>query len=334
MKRDDQRRKNWIVFSGLLAAILLALFLGLKRSEFFLLVLLAFNAAVPIALAATGEIINERAGLVNVGIEGIIALAALVAVYAAEAFGNGWLGLAGGMAFGAFIGAAFGVAATYGRGIQIIAGFGFNILALGIVAFLLFTLWNTPGFHLLSPESLRLPKIALPSGSLSWMVPAAILIAVLAHVVLHQTKLGSHIRAAGYNPFVTDTAGIDVYKLRILACMAGGALAGIAGAYLSLDYLGTVTKNVSQGRGFIAIACIVFSGLNIFLAIGVAFLFGLVEAMSLWFQNAPWAKDFVQNGGGFFFLSLPYLAVVAALVLFPKGETLSKAVGETYRRSE
>lgn len=335
MSAPRSKAPVWVLFAGLLAALLVALLaMGLAPREVAVIVLLALNAAVPIALAATGEVITERSGLANVGIEGIIIVGAVSAVWVAEALGSGWLGLAGGAAFGALLGALFGLAATYGRGVQIIGGFGLNMVALGLVAFALFALWKTPGFHMLAPDTLKLPRLALPIGTLSWLVPATVLIALITHLTLFRTRWGAHVRAAGYNPFVTDTAGIDVYRLRTVACMIGGALAGLAGAYLALDYIGSVAKNVSHGRGFIALACIVFSGLNIALAIAVAVLFGLVEAMALWLQNAPWAKGFVQAGGGFALLALPYVSVLLVLAFFPRGEALSKSIGETYRRNE
>ena len=133
---------------------------------------------------------------------------------------------------------------------------------------------------------------------------------------------------------VKDASGIDVYRIRIIACTVGGALVGLGGSYLSLDYLGVVTKDVAQGRGFIALACLVLSGLDLFLAVEVAFIFGLSEGIALWLHNVPWAKQFVVHGGGYFFLMIPYLAVLAALIAFPRVEGLSKMIGETYRRCE
>jgi len=334
MNRLPDRVQNRLILLGVAAVTLTGLWLTLNPSAFANLIILALNAAVPIALAATGEIINERGGLVNVGVEGVIIAGAFSAVYAAEQSGNPYGGLAGGVATGALIGGAFAYVATHGRGVQVIAGFGVNMIALGLVALLLLMIWTTPGFHLLTSDALRVPRLRTPWGGISWLVPVTLLVAALTHVCIDQTRFGSRLRAAGYNPFVTDAAGIDVYRLRILACTIGGALAGLAGAYLSLDYLGSVTKNVAQGRGFIALACLVFSGLDVFLAVGIALLFGLAEGLSLWLQNVPWAKEFVQRGGGFLFLTLPYVSVLVALLAFPRLETLSKAVGETYRRSE
>jgi simple sugar transport system permease protein len=325
--------QRWALWLAVTAVALAVIFATMEAGSAALIIVLSLNAMVPIALVATGEIINQRAGLVNVGIEGIVSLAALMAIYGAEMFGSGYMGVACGMLTGLIVGFGFGAGATYGHGSQVIAGFGFNILVLGLVAVLILAFWGTPGFHLLSDPDLRLPRLITPWGPVSWLIPITLVIAVAAHFMIFQTRLGAHIRAAGFNPFVTDAAGLDVYRLRVGCCATGGALAGLAGAYLSLDFLDVVTKNMSQGRGFIALACIVFSGLGIALAVQVAFLFGLVQALSLFLQNAPFAKPFAQAGGSYLLLALPYAAVLIALFVSPRTDIVSKVVGQTYRRS-
>jgi simple sugar transport system permease protein len=173
-----------------------------------------------------------------------------------------------------------------------------------------------------------------PWGTVSWMYLLTFIAAIVAWVLLHWTRFGMHLHASGNNPFVTDANGIDVYWVRVKACTLGGMLAGLAGGFLALDYLGGVTKDISQGRGFMALACIVFSALDIPLALGIAFVFGLTEAISLWIQNAVWAKAFVTAGGNSFLLAIPYLSVIIALSLFPGFERLSKMIGENYWRDQ
>jgi simple sugar transport system permease protein len=323
-----------MILGGLIGVILFVLALILDSIEFFGLLLLALNAMIPIALTATGEILNERGGLVNVGIEGILIIGAFVSVYAAEMGGSFIIGIVGGVVIGAIVAFLFSLIATYGRGIQLIAGFGINIMALGFVALFLFTIWKTPGFHILGSDQLRIPRLQTSVGSISWIFFATVGIVILAYLTVENTRFGMRLKASGYNPFVTDASGIDVYKIRIVACTIGGALVGFGGCYLSLDYLGVVTRDVAQGRGFIALACLVFSGLDFLLAIEVAFIFGLSEGIALWLHNLPWAKQFVVHGGGYFFLMIPYLAVLVTLIAFPRAERLSKMIGETYRRRE
>jgi ABC-type uncharacterized transport system permease subunit len=333
-KRSRASKKNEkIVIGSLIAGILLLLFLITTPGEFIGLFLLGLNAMVPIALAATGEILNERGGLANIGIEGIIIISSFAAVWAAEISQSAMFGLAGGVIVGAAIAFVFAIVATYGAGTQLIAGFGINLVALGFVAFFLFTIWHTPGYHMLSSDAMRIHRLQTNAGSISWIFVFMVGAAILIYLIIENTRFGMRLKASGYNPFVADASGIDVYKIQIAACTIGGSLVGLAGSYLSLDYLGVVTRDVSQGRGFIALACVVFSGLDFFLAIEVAFIFGLSEGIGLWLQNLPAAKQFVVHGGGYFFLMIPYVAVLAALIAFPRYERLSKMIGETYRRS-
>jgi len=328
------KKNEKVIITLFIVFLVLVLSLVTRPEEFLGLLILGLNAMVPIGMAAVGEILNERGGQANIGIEGIIIISAFFAVYVAEASGSFLAGICGGVFIGGFIAFVFALVATYGRGNQLIAGFGINMIALGFVAYFLFTIWNTPGFHILSSEELRIPKFLTALGSISWIFWAMIVIAVVVYFVMENTRFGMRLKAAGYNPFVADASGIDVYKIRIAACTVGGAIVGLAGSYLSLDYLGVVTRDVAQGRGFIALACLVFSGLDFFLAIEVAFIFGLSEGVGLWLQNLPAAKPFVVHGGGYFFLMIPYVAVLFTLIVFPRRERLSKMIGETYKRSE
>jgi len=325
--------KTLLLFSALVAVSLLIAVL-MEWSAAAVLIVLGLNAMVPIALAATGEIINERGGLANVGIEGILILSAFVAVFLAEVSGNYYAGIIGAGLFGALLGMAFGLLTTYGRGTQIIAGFGLNLTAIAAVSLLLILVWGAAGHHVVLNSDLRGPVFNIGYGAISWFVPASIVLAILAIWLLDETRLGMRLKASGYNPFVTDVAGCNTYRLRTIGATIGGAFAGLGGGYLSLDFLGVVTRDISQGRGFIALAALVFAGLGVPRAVLVCFLFGLTEGISLWLQNAPWAKSFIIGGGNFFLLMIPYLAVLIALIAFPQAGNLSRLIGVTYRRDQ
>lgn len=326
--------RNRLILAVVIVVLLAGIGLTLGGSALATITLLGVAAMTPIGLAAIGEIINERGGLVNIGIEGIMVVAGLTSIMAAEAAGNAYLALVAAMATGAVIAFVFALISTHGRGSQIIAGLGLNLVALGIVALGLLQYWGTPGFHMLQGDELRPHRILTPFGPISWLYFLTFIVGFLAWFMLNQTRFGMHIQASGNNPFVADANGIDVYRVRIKACVIGGMLAGLAGGFLALDYLGGVTKDVSQGRGFMALACIVFGALDIPLVLGIAFVFGLTEAVALWAQNAPWAKDFVNAGGNSFLLMIPYLAVIVALAMFPGFERLSKMIGENYWRGQ
>ncbi len=244
----------------------------------------SLHAMVPITLTATGEVIGESAGLFNIGLEGIILLSAMTGALGAEAGGPA-VGLLVGLGTGLVMGLVFGWVCTYFKGIQLIAGVGINLFAAGLVTFWLIHL-GVPGHHAVAAES-QMVNISTPYGDFSPMIFVAITLPVLIYILLFRTKLGLKIRAVGENPQAADVAGIKIHLLRLLSTAAGASLAGLAGAYISIDWLGSVTKEISAGRGFIALATVVFSGLNPLLALLGGFIFGFFENLAVWVATMP-----------------------------------------------
>ncbi len=281
---------------------------------------ISLHAMVPITLAAIGETIEESAGLFNIGLEGILLLGALAGAIGAEASGSATMGLMAGIATGGLIGLLFGVLSTTLRGSQLITGVGINMFALGFVALML-TLLGAPGFHSV-PRAVQVPLIPLGIGNLSPMVLVTVFLAVVVWWVLRRTQLGLWIRAVGENPAAADVAGLRVNTLRLGTAIAAGMLAGLAGAYLSVDWFGAVTKEITAGRGFIALATVVFSGLNPLLALLGGFIFGLFDGLATWISTYPAIKKIIPWQ---FVAMAPYiitlLVVAGAIgrVRFPKG---------------
>ncbi|MCK4963015.1 MAG: ABC transporter permease, partial [Anaerolineales bacterium] len=244
----------------------------------------SLHAMVPITLTATGEVIGESAGLFNIGLEGIILLSAMTGALGAEAGGPA-VGLLVGLGTGLVMGLVFGWVCTYFKGVQLIAGVGINLFAAGLVTFWLIHL-GVPGHHAVAAES-QMVNISTPYGDFSPMIFVAITLPVLIYILLFRTKLGLKIRAVGENPQAADVAGIKINLLRLLSTAAGASLAGLAGAYISIDWLGSVTKEISAGRGFIALATVVFSGLNPLLALLGGFIFGFFENLAVWVATMP-----------------------------------------------
>jgi len=241
-------------------------------------------AMVPITLTGTGEVIGESSGLFNIGLEGIILLGAMTGALGAEA-GGPIVGLLIGAGTGLAIGLIFGLVCTYFRGVQLIAGVGINLFAAGLVTFWLIHL-GVPGHHAV-PEASRMVAISTPLGDFSPMIIVAFVLPVLACILLFRTKLGLKIRAVGENPQAADVAGINIHLLRCLSTAAGASLAGLAGAYISIDWIGSVTKEISAGRGFIALATVVFSGLNPLLVLLGGFIFGFFDNLAVWVSTMP-----------------------------------------------
>lgn len=244
----------------------------------------SLHAMVPVTLTASGEVIGESAGLFNIGLEGIILLSAMTGALGAEAGGPA-VGLLVGLGTGFVIGLIFGWVCTYFKGVQLIAGVGINLFAAGLVTFWLIHL-GVPGHHAVAAEH-QLVNFTTPVGSFSPMIFVAIAVPVLIYILLFRTKLGLKIRAVGENPQAADVAGVKVHLLRLLSTSAGASLAGLAGAYISIDWLGSVTKEISAGRGFIALATVVFSGLNPLLVLLGGFIFGFFDNLAVWIATMP-----------------------------------------------
>jgi simple sugar transport system permease protein len=289
-------------------------------------------AMTPLALAAIGECLNEQAGTVNVGLEGIFLITAVFGVYWAEIFHSGLIGLLLGSATGALIGLLFGVICVYGKANQVIAGMGLNIFALGLGPFLLMSIWAFPGIHVF-PRELMFQPIGLRIGgeyyALSPVTIAAIVIALLAYVLLKRTLLGIRIKATGENPIAVDVAGVSVARIRIMICMIGGALAGLGGAFMPLGWFGGVVKEISSGRGFIALAAVVFAGLNPLLALAAAFIFGFSEGIAFSVVVTPGVKEIVP----FYFVEMtPYAVTLIILTAAIGGKKFPRALGKPYVR--
>jgi simple sugar transport system permease protein len=305
----------------------------------------SLHAMVPITLTASGEVIGQSAGLFNIGLEGIILVSAMTGALGAEAAGPA-VGLMVGLGTGFVIGLIFGGVCTYFKGVQLIAGVGINLFAAGLVAFWLIHL-GVPGHHAVAAENQlvniatpygdfspmilqnQLVNIATPYGDFSPMILLAIALPVFIYILLFRTKLGLKIRAVGENPQAADVTGIKIHRLRLLATAAGASLAGLAGAYLSIDWLGSVTKEISAGRGFIALATVVFSGLNPLLALLGGFIFGFFDNLAVWVATMPAVKKFIPWQ---FIAMAPYavtLLVVAGVIGRAK---FPAAMGIPYQR--
>ncbi|MEK9743651.1 MAG: ABC transporter permease [Gammaproteobacteria bacterium] len=273
---------------------------------------ISLHAMVPITLAAIGESIEESAGLFNIGLEGILLLSALTGALGAQASGSALVGLMTGMITGGMIGLLFGFISTTLRGSQLISGVGINLFALGFVALML-TVMGAPGFHSVARE-VQVTLIPLGVGNLSPLVIVTVVLAVGTWWLLRRTQLGIWLRAVGENPAAADVAGLKVNAIRLGAAIAAGVLAGLAGAYLSVDWFGAVTKEITAGRGFIALAIVVFSGLNPLLALLGGFIFGFFDGLATWVATYPGIKDVIPWQ---FVAMAPYvvtLAVVAGAI--------------------
>ena len=288
---------------------------------------ISLHAMVPITLAAIGETIEESAGLFNIGLEGMMLISALTGALGAEYTGSAVGGLLVGLSTGALLGLVFGVINTYWKGDQLITGVGINLLALGFVAFMLVNL-GAPGFHIV-PRDVQIKLIPLGVGAVSPLVFVTVAMAFVVYWLLHRTQLGIRIKAVGENPAAADVAGISVNAVRLGTAIAAGALIGLAGAYLSVDWFGAVTKEISAGRGFIALATVVFSGLNPLLALLGGFIFGFFDGFATWVATYPKIKEIIPWQ---FVAMAPYIVTLLVVAGVIGRVRFPKALGTPYLR--
>lgn len=286
---------------------------------------IALHAMVPITLTAVGEIVGETAGLFNIGLEGILLLSAFAGVLGAG-YAGPLVGLLVGMGTGMAVGLIFSVIATYWKGNQMIIGIGVNLFAVGAVAYTMVVL-GQPGYRLLSFEN-RLPMIRTPAGGLSPVIFVALVVPFVVYWFLRRTRAGLILKAAGEAPEAADVAGINVNRVRLLATTFGGMLAGLAGAYMSVSWIGSATKELSAGRGFIALAIVVFSGLNPMLALVGGIIYGVFQSLAIWIKNTPGITFLPWQ----VFDMLPYVVTLLVVAGAIGRVRFPKALGEPYKR--
>ncbi len=264
--------------------------------------LLAFLAltlvkAAPLVFAALAGVICERSGVLNIALEGALTVGAFSAVCVSGATGNPVLGAAAGVVAGALLCAVLGVAATRFGVDQIVAGTGLNIMASGATAFGLVIVFGSPGA---SPE-----VHALGTGGEIALTLIAIACAIGLQLGLDRTPWGLRLRACGENPKAVASAGVDPRRVRLFATILGGALAGLGGVYLALAELDLYSDGMTAGRGFIALAAVIFGRWTPLGAAAAALAFGALSALQFVLQRAGIPSELMQ--------ALPYLAALAAL---------------------
>lgn len=262
------------------------------------LIWLSLVKATPILAAAIGGVISERSGVVNIALEGMMASGAFTAVVASYYTGNPYLAFAIGMLAGAFIGWILGEIATRFKVDQIVAGIGLNILCLGGAAYGLMLLFGQPGAS---------PQVHAFGRGYIALVWIALLGAILVHALIYATPWGLRLRACGENPKALRAANIDPLRMRVLAVTLSGLCAGFAGAFLSVGELNLYSDGMTAGRGFIALAAIIFGRWTPLGAAAAAIVFGVFEALQFILQGRiPWLPtDLMQ--------ALPYIAALIAL---------------------
>lgn len=275
----------------------------------------AVRLGIPLALAALGETVSERSGVINIGLEGSIIAGALGGALGALTFGSAGLGVVAGAGAGLLGAVVFAVFAVALGADQIITGTAVTIGGLGMTGAIYQARFGVTGTELSLPTlaSVRVPVLAdipVVGSALFDQAPTAYLAYLAAPALwyfLFRTPLGLELRAVGEAPDAAQAAGVRVLRVRFLATLFGGTLAGVAGAHLALAHAGTFAQNMSAGRGFIAIAVVVLGRWNPLLVLFAALFFGAASALQFFLQAL--GLDLAYQ----IFLALPYLLTLAAL---------------------
>jgi simple sugar transport system permease protein len=279
------------------------------------------RAFVPLFLATLGGLFNERSGIVNIGIDGMMIFGTWFGAWGSLRFGP-VAGLLIATLSGTLVALIHAVATVTFRVDQIVSGVAINILALGVPRFLSIVAFGE-GQEAQSPAVRSLPKIDLPGlGEISPVVPLTIVLGVVAWWVFNRTVLGLRLRSAGENPRAAESLGVRVVTMRYAGVLISGAFAGLAGGYLSVELVGQYTEGMNQGRGFIALAALILGNWS---AIGVVFsclLFAWTEALTVYLR-----VDWINNA---FIASLPYIVTLVVLAVFSRRVRPPKAVGQAY----
>jgi len=296
----------------------------------------------PILFAALCGVLSENAGVVNIGLDGIMRFGAFFGLLGAFFSHSPWIGLLLGIAIGCLVGALHAFITIRWNGDQTVAGTAINVIAVGLMTYLLEFVFSTTGYspqlqnyfgaqayrvHL--PFLARIPLIGAFSN-LSFMIWLGFICAILMHVLLYHTVLGLRIRTCGENPKAATTLGINVFRVRWFAVVAGAALAGIGGAALSISSFSGFSDSMPNGVGFIGLAAMIFGKWTPFGALGAALLFGTGQIA----QSIIAVTGIAPKLAPGLTLILPYVLTLAVLAGFVGRSIAPAADGLPYYKEQ
>jgi simple sugar transport system permease protein len=287
--------------------------------------------ATPLAYAALGGIFSERSGVVNIGLEGMMLMGAFFGIWGAAWSGSWVVGLLVAMAAGGLTALVHAVFAVHLRADQIVTGTAINFLALGITGYLFIDIYGENG----TPSSISMvPNVNIPAvenwsyigpaiGQLNLMTWLVFGLLVLTEATLFRTAIGLRIRAVGEHPLAADTVGIPVFRLRYGAVVLSGMLAALGGAYLSIGFVGSFAQNMTAGRGFIALAAVIFGKWRPYGAFAACLLFGFASGVADRLQSVAGVSVNLLS-------TLPYVLTLIALVGLVGRSRAPAADGQPY----
>ncbi len=278
------------------------------------LILMTFRLAVPIALASIGVSITERAGVINLGVEGIMLLGALGGVLGAHIFSSAAMGILSALFFGLITGGLYAFCVLYYKANQSVIGIGLNALASGLAAVTIKAVWDQEGMsgtvaqlgRFSIPFLSEIPLIGAFFRDQSPFILMTLVLALLSSWILWKSKAGLRLQAIGEHPMAAATAGINVTLYRTCAILAGSALAALGGAYLSIVHSNIFVANMVAGRGFMAIAANILGGWSPVGSLLASLLFACTQALRFQFSSGQIPDQLSQL--------VPYLITLLVLI--------------------
>jgi len=271
--------------------------------------------ATPLLLAAIGGLFSERAGVINIALEGLMLAGAFTSAVVTHYARDPWIGLLAGILAGMFVASIHAVACIRFDANQVVTGTAINILMLGVPTLLSGALFQTTGSTPQIPRDNLMPNVPIVLAFA--MVP-------VAWYALYRTPFGLRLRAAGENPEATDTAGVSVARIRYAGVLLSGALAALGGAYLAIGQSSLFTRNMTAGRGFIALAALIFGKWRPVQTMFACLLFGFAEAASIQMQGV------IPNVRVEYIQIIPYVLTVVVLAGFIGTSRAPRALGQPY----
>lgn len=304
--------------------------MGEVFSATFLVILLfsTIRLATPLLFAALGGLFSERAGVINIALEGLMLAGAFVAAVVTYELNNPYIGFLCGVIAGALTALVYAVAVIKFEADQVVAGFAINILMLGLPAVISARIYDSAGSTQQIAQEYLLPDFY---NRLSLASIVAFLLVPVCWYVLYKTPFGLRLRAVGENPAAADSAGVNVMKLRYTAVIISGVLAAAGGAYLSIGQSSLFTRGMTAGRGFIALAALILAKWKPIPVLFSCLFFGFTEALAIQFQGVvklPSGEDIPVQ----FIQMIPYVLTIIVLAGFIGLSRAPKALGIPYRK--
>lgn len=299
------------------AAIIFSLFFATLRS------------ATPLIFASLGGLFSERSGVINIALEGLMLCGAFTAAVFTLQTQSPYLGFLAAIVAGGVLAGIYAIACIKFQADQVVVGMAINFLMIGLPALISGVIYDSTGSTPQIPIEFKMPML---TNSLSWGTILALVMVPLCWYVIYKTPFGLRLRSVGENPSAADAAGVNVIRLRYVAVILSGVLAAAGGAYLSTGQSSLFTKQMTAGRGFIALAALILAKWRPVPVLVACLFFGFTEASVVQIQGASWAKINGEDIPVQFIEMIPYLLTIIVLAGFIGLSRAPKALGIPYSK--